>query len=114
MCDEDIEDPSSVVAACSDAEYAEDTAVDETDAVDESDVAGDDAAFVEVLAELVVADELPVEKQDNREMLDTSPRSYLAGNAVVVQPCAGRHHQSHQLALTDVTHPYFLSFLVDY
>lgn len=112
--DEDTEGPSSVVVACSDAECAEDTAVDETDAVDESDVAGDDAASVEVLAGLVVADELPMGKQDNLEMPDRAPPSYLADNAAVVRPCVDRHHRSHRFASTDAVHPCFLSFLVDY
>ena len=71
--DGDIEDPSSVVVACSDVEEcAEGIVEDETDAVDASDALGDDAAFSPgAVVESAVADESPKRNQDNRESSDT-------------------------------------------
>lgn len=107
----DTADPSSAVAAYLDAEHVADIAEDETDA---ADVADDDAAFVEALAEPVAADEWRRRSRDNPVRFDTSLLNYFVDNAAAVRPCAGRHHQSCRLASTDVTLPYFLSYLADY
>lgn len=114
--DEDIEDPSSVVAARSDVEgYAEDIVEDEMDAVDVSDEPDDGAAFSPgAVAEPAVADESPKQNQDSRVTSDTSPLpNCLAGNAAVAQPYADKHRRPRRVALIDAKPPCCLSSLVD-